>query len=140
VSAVVASGAVDGVRKRLRHLPSGLSASAVLLVLGVVTGALAGGAVAAAGAALGIGVVAASFSLSSVVIAWADSIDPWLVLPAGLMTYAAKFTALGLGVVTLAVNDWAGLSAFCFGLIAATLAWITAQAWWTWHAKILYVD
>jgi hypothetical protein len=128
------------VRKRLRHLPSGLRASAVLLPAGAVVGLLAGGAASALGAGFGVVLVAVSFSVSSLIIAWADSINPQLVLPVGLLTYALKFTLLGFAAVALAATGWAGLPAFGLGMAAATLAWIVAQAWWTWHAKILYVD
>ena len=79
-------------RKRLRHLPSGLIATAVLLVVGVPVGALLRGGAGAAGAAAGVCLVAVSYVIGSVVIAWADSLDPRLVLPAGLMTYVLKFT------------------------------------------------
>jgi hypothetical protein len=127
-------------RKRLTHLPSGLAASGVLLVLAVAVAALFSGAAAAAGAALGVALVAASFSGSSVVLAWADSIDRRLIMPVGMVTYAVKFAALGVAVAALAGTQWSGLPAFGFAVIAATLTWATAQAWWTWHAKIPYVD
>jgi hypothetical protein len=128
------------IRSRLRHLPSGLRATAVLLPAGAAAGLLFGGVAAGLGAAFGVLLVAASFSVSSVIIAWADSINPQLVLPVGLLTYALKFTLLGFTAVVLAATGWAGLPAFGLGMAAATLAWATAQAWWTWHAKILYVD
>jgi hypothetical protein len=129
-----------GLRKRLNHLPSGLTASAVLLVVGVVLGAVLGGGPAAAGAALGVALVAASFTGSSVVLAWADSVDPRLVLPVGMVTYALKFTLLGVAVYALGGTGWAGLTGFGVAVIGATVGWVTAQAWWTWHAKIPYVD
>lgn len=128
------------IRSRLRHLPSGLRASAVLLPVGAVVGLLVDGGASALGAAFGVLLTAASFSVSSLIIAWADSINPRLVLPVGLLTYALKFTLLGLAAATLAATGWPGLVAFGLGMAAATLAWATAQAWWTWHARILYVD
>jgi hypothetical protein len=129
-----------GVRPRLRHLPSGLIASAVILVLGVGISASARGGASAAGFALGVGLVAGSFTASSLVIAWADSVSPPLVLPVGLMTYVLKFTVIGLGCAALARTGWPGLPAFGIAVIVGTVAWATAQAWWTWHAKIPYVD
>ncbi len=129
-----------GLRGRLRHLPSGLRASAVLLAVGLVAGAVWGGVAGAGGAALGVALVAASFAGSSVVIAWADSVNPQLILPVGLMTYVVKFTVIGFACAALAATGWSGLPAFGVSVIAATLTWVTAQAWWTWHAKIPYVD
>jgi hypothetical protein len=125
---------------RLRHLPSGLTATAVLLVLGVPVGALLRGGPGAAGAAAGVALVAASYVMGSVVIAWADSVDPKLVLPAGLMTYALKFTLIGVVMAAIAASNWAGLRPMGVAVLATALAWIVATSWWTWRAQIAYVD
>ena len=127
-------------RKRLTHLPSGLAASAVLLVVGVALGALLRGAAGATGAAAGVLLVATSYTVSSVIIAWADSIHPRMVLPVGLMTYALKFTLIGVLMAALAASHWAGLTAMGVAIIAAVLGWTTAQAVWTWRARIPYVE
>jgi hypothetical protein len=127
-------------RKRLRHLPSGLLASAVLLVLGVVVGVLARGAAGAAGAAAGVALVAASYSGSSLVIAWADARDPRLILPIGLFTYVAKFTLLGFVMAAVSATDWAGLPAMGIAIMVGALGWTIAQAVWTWRARIPYVE
>lgn len=127
-------------RRRLRHLPSGLAASAVLLLVATAVGAVLRGGAGAAGAAAGVGLVAASYTVSSVVIAWADSIDPRLVLAAGLTTYVLKFTAIGIGMAAIASSGWPGLRPMGVAVIAATLVWMTAQAWWTWRARIPYVE
>jgi hypothetical protein len=125
---------------RLRHLPSGLAASAVLLVVGVLLGALLRGGAGAAGAAAGVGLVAASYVLGSVVIAWADSVDPRLVLPAGLMTYVLKFAVIGVVMAAIAASGWAGLEPMGVAVLGTALGWIVAQSWWTWHARIAYVE
>jgi ATP synthase protein I len=127
-------------KKRLTHLPSGLLASAVLLVLGVVVGAALRGGAGAAGAAAGVLLVATSYTVSSVVIAWADSIDPRLVLPVGLLTYILKFTLIGVVMAGLAASHWAGLTAMGVSIIAAVLGWTIAQSVWTWRARIPYVE
>ena len=129
-----------GLAERLRHLPSGLYATGALLVLGAAAGAVVQGLAGAAGVALGVVLVAASFTGSSVAIAWADRINPRLVMPVGLMTYVVKFAALGVAAAALAASGWAGLPAFGLGIVAGTLGWVTAQAVWTWRAKIPYVD
>jgi hypothetical protein len=130
----------SGILGRLGHLRSGLLASGTGLVACVVVGAVLGGGTAAAGAALGVALVAGSFSGSSLAIAWADSVNPALVLPVGLTAYALKITAIGLAFVGAAGVDWPGLPAFGWAVAVTTLGWVTAQAWWTWHAKIPYVD
>ena len=125
---------------RLRHLPSGLAASAVLLVLGVPVGALLRGGAGAAGVAAGVGMVAASYVIGSVVIAMADSVDPKLVMPVGLMTYAVKFTAIGIVMAAIAASGWGGLKPMGVAVLGTALGWIVAQSWWTWHARIAYVE
>jgi hypothetical protein len=127
-------------RKRLRHLPSGLIATAVLLVVGVPVGALLRGGAGAAGAAAGVGLVAVSYVIGSVVIAWADSLDPRLVLPAGLMTYVLKFTLIGVIMAAISTSGWSGLVPMGVAVLVSALGWIVAQSWWTWHARIAYVE
>jgi hypothetical protein len=112
----------------------------VLFVLVVVGGAVFDGFPGAAGGAVGVGIVAASFTLSSLAIAWADSVHPTLVLPVGVVTYIAKFTAIGFAMAAVVATGWAGIPALGVGVIVATIGWATAQAWWVWHAKIPYVD
>lgn len=125
---------------RLRHLPSGLIATAVLLVLGVPVGALLRGGPGAAGAAAGVGLVAVSYVIGSVVIAWADSLDPRLVLPAGLMTYVLKFTLIGVIMAAISRSGWSGLVPMGVAVLVSALGWIVAQSWWTWHARVAYVE
>jgi len=127
-------------KRRLRHLPSGLAASAVLLLVATAVGALLRGGAGASGAAAGVGLVAASYTGSSLVIAWADRVNPRLIMPVGVVTYVLKFTAIGFGMAAVAGTGWAGLPAMGVAIIAAVLAWTGAQAWWTWHARIPYVE
>jgi hypothetical protein len=127
-------------KKRLAHLPSGLLAAAVLLVLGVVLGGWWRGPTGAAGAAAGVILVAASYTVSSLAVAWADRVNPRLVMPVGLTTYVVKFTAIGFGMAAVAGHGWAGLPAMGLAVIVSALGWITAQAVWTWRARIPYVD
>ena len=127
-------------RQRLRHLPSGLIATAVLLVVGVPVGALLRGGPGAAGAAAGVGLVAVSYVIGSVVIAWADSLDPRLVLPAGLMTYVLKFTLIGVIMAAISASGWSGLVPMGVAVLVSALGWIVAQSWWTWHARVAYVE
>jgi hypothetical protein len=127
-------------RTRLRHLPSGLIASAVLLVLGAPVAWLAAGGAAAGGVLAGVALVAASYTVSSVIIAWADSIEPRLIMPVGLMTYVVKFAAIGVVMWTIASTGWSGLPAMGIAIIVTALGWTIAQAVWTWRARIPYVD
>ncbi|WP_370463326.1 hypothetical protein ACN26Y_12915 [Micromonospora sp. WMMD558] len=124
-------------RWRLRHLPLLLAATGLLAAAAAVVGALTGGPDAALGAALGVGVTAASYTLTTVVLAWADSVNPQLVLPFGLGLYAAKFTLLGVVMVGVASTGWAGLVPLCLGIAAGVVVWTGVHIWWltTVHAR-----
>jgi hypothetical protein len=126
--------------RRLVHLPSGLAASGVLAVLAVVIGGLVRGGAGAYGGLAGVGLVAVSYTFSSVVIAWVDIVDKNLIMPIGLALYGVKFTVLGFVMYAISSTGWAGVVPMGLGIAAAVLGWTVAQAWWTYHAKIPYVD
>ncbi|MEU4793358.1 hypothetical protein ACFWRG_26955 [Micromonospora tulbaghiae] len=122
---------------RLRHLPVLLAAVAVLAAVAAVAGGVWRGADGALGAAAGVAVTAASYTLTTVVLAWADSKDPQLVLPFGLGLYVAKITALGGVMVLVASTGWPGLIPFCLGIAAGVVVWTGVHVWWltTVHAR-----
>jgi hypothetical protein len=127
-------------RHRLRHLPVGLGASGVALVLCAVIGTVIGGPVAGVGAAAGVALAAFSFTLSSVVIAWADVVNPRLILPAGLMTYVLKFALFGWLLYVVGRSGWDGLKPLGVGVVVGAMAWVTTQAIWVYRSRIPYVD
>lgn len=116
---------------RLAHLPVVLSATGGLLVIAVVAGWLAGGAVAAAGAAAGVALVAGSYLLTTLLVAWADSVEVRLVLPVGLTAYLVKFTVIGLVMAAVVATGWDGLPALGAGVVAAVVVWTGSHIWWT---------
>lgn len=122
---------------RLRHLPVLLAVAACSALAAAGVGAFLDGPTAALGAAAGVGVTALSYTLTTVVLAWADSVNPQLVLPFGLGLYAAKFTALGGVMMAVASTGWAGLVPLCLGIAAGVVAWTGAHIWWitTVHAR-----
>ena len=124
----------------MRHLWSGLLASGALLVVGLPLAAVLRGGAATAGFAAGVVLVAASYTVSSLAIAWADRIAPRLVMPVGLATYVVKFALIGVLMWVIAGTGWSGLPAMGIAVMAAVLTWVVAQSWWTWRARILYVD
>lgn len=128
------------ITKRLIHLPIALWTSGGLLVAATIVGWLAKGGAGAAGAAAGVVLVVASYVISSVVIAWADAVNPKLIMPVGLATYGIKFIAIGLVMWAIASTNWAGLVPMALAIIVAVLVWTLAQSIWTYRAKILYVD
>src|SRR6185436_11414396 len=99
-----------------------------------------GGATAAVGALVGVLIVTVAFTLSTVAVAWAETVNVNLVLPVGMGMYTTKLFALFLIMSAMKRAGWAGLSATAFGLGAAVIVWIVAQAWWIAKAKLPYVD
>ncbi|MFC4021714.1 hypothetical protein ACFOW4_27780 [Micromonospora sp. GCM10011542] len=132
----VAATATDG-RWRLRHLPVLLAASAALAAAAAVLGGVTRGADGALGAAVGVGITVASYTLTTVVLARADQINPQLLLPLGLGLYALKFTLLGVVMVAVASTGWPGLIPLCLGIVAGVAVWTAVHIWWlsTVHAR-----
>lgn len=132
-----AAGAAADRGWRLRHLPVLLTASAVLAALAAVVGGVTGGADAALGAAAGVAVTVASYTLTTVVLAWADARDPQLLLPFGLGLYVAKMSLLGALMIGVAATGWSGLVPLCLGIAVGVLVWTGVHVWWltTVHAR-----
>ena len=126
--------------RRLRHLPTPLAALAGVLIVGAGIALPLRGWVGVAGVAAGVALVAASYVASSLAVAWADRINPRLVLPVGLTAYATKIVLLGLVMIGINATNWAGIVPMGFAIVAAALTWSAAQAAWTWRARIPYVD
>lgn len=117
-------------RERLRQLPAGLSASAVLLVVAVAVGWIVRGPVAAVGAALGVLLVVVSYVVSGLVVAWADLFARHLMMPVVLLTYALKATLLGMVLYQVDKAEWPGLFALGVAAVAAVVVWVGAQLAW----------
>jgi hypothetical protein len=118
------------VRSRLRHLPVTLAVLAVVAVLAGVVGGLAVGGAGAAGAVAGISVVVVSYLLSTIAIAWADSVNPRLVFPVGVGAYLTKFSLFGVAMVALLDTGWPGLTPLALGIVVGVVAWTGTQIWW----------
>lgn len=116
---------------RLRHLPVPLAVSGVLLIVLPVIGWAVDGSAGAAGAAVGVLVVAGGYALSSVTVAWADWISPKLVLTVGLASYLFKVSLLGIALLGVLRADWSGSRMMAIAMAAAIVAWMVAQTWWT---------
>jgi len=130
---VTAATAQEDRRWRLRHLPVVLAASGIVLAAAAVVGGWAAGVDGALGAAAGVALSAASFTVSTLVIAWADRVATHLVLPMGLMTYVVKVTVLGLVMLAVLASGWPGMVPMGWGIAAGVVAWTTAQIWWVLH-------
>jgi hypothetical protein len=77
-----------------------------------------------------VGVVALAQVSSTLVVAWADSVTPRLVMPMGLMAYITKISVIGAVMMLAAAADWAGLTPMAWGIATGVTAWTGAHIWW----------
>lgn len=126
-------------RDRLQWVRWPLWASAAVLALALPAGAVAAGGTGALAAAGGVLLVVGSYTVSGVAIAWADTVDPRLVLPVGLVTYVVKFSLLGVALLSLAGTGWGGVAPLATAAIVTVVVWVVAQVTWTWRARLPYV-
>ncbi|HZE39196.1 MAG TPA: hypothetical protein VE172_10335 [Stackebrandtia sp.] len=112
---------------KLRYLPTPLISSGVALVLSAAVAGFFVDVTSAIGAASGVLLVTASYTLSVLVIAWADSINTRLVLPFGVSTYVLKIIWIGLIMSVLASHQWKGLPAMGIGVFVGVATWNAAQ-------------
>jgi hypothetical protein len=117
-------------RWRVEHL-SFLTAFAIaLMICAASVGFFAAGALAAFGAAAGVAIVTVSYTMSTLVFAWADTVRPALLMPLGLLTYVVKYTLLGVILAFVISSEWPGRAALGWGIVAGVLGWTAAQIWW----------
>jgi hypothetical protein len=117
-------------RWRVAHLPFLSAVSFALLLCAASAGFLAGGSAAALGAAVGVLIVIISYTMSTLVIAWADTVRPALLMPLALLTYVLKCVVLGVVLAYGVSTDWTGKTALGWGVVAGVIVWTGVQAWW----------
>jgi hypothetical protein len=117
-------------RWRVAHLPFLSAVSAALLLCAASVGFLAGGATSALGAALGVLIVTISYTMSTLIIAWADTVRPALLMPLALLTYVLKYSVLGVVLAYGVASEWTGKDALGWGIVAGVVIWTAVQAWW----------
>ena len=117
-------------RWRVAHLPFLSAVSLALLLCAASAGFLAGGPAQALGGAIGVLIVTISFTMSTLVIAWADTVRPALLMPLGLLTYVVKYSLLGVVLAYGVSGDWAGKAALGWGIVAGVVVWTAVQIWW----------
>ncbi|GIE27505.1 hypothetical protein Ait01nite_005500 [Actinoplanes italicus] len=117
-------------RWKVEHLPVLTAVSTALLLFAVSAAFFAAGPQAAVGAAAGVLIVTFSYTLSTLVIAWADTVRPALLMPLGMLTYVVKYTLLGVVLAFGVSSDWEGKKALGWSIVAAVVVWTGVQAWW----------
>ncbi len=117
-------------RWRVEHLPFLSAVSFALLMCAASAGFLLDGPAAALGAAAGVLIVIVSFTMSTLVIAWADTVRPALLMPLALFTYVLKYSLLGVVLAYGVSTDWPGKNALGLGILAGVTVWTAVQVWW----------
>ena len=117
-------------RWRVAHLPFLTAFSVALMICAASVGFFAGGGPGAVGAAAGVAIVTVSFTMSTLVLAWADTVRPALLMPLGLLTYVVKYALLGVILALVVSSQWPGRVATGWGVIAGVLGWTAVQIWW----------
>jgi hypothetical protein len=117
-------------RWRVEHLPFLTTFSVALMICAASVGFFAGGGPAALGATAGVAIVTVSFTMSTLVLAWADTVRPALLMPLGLVTYVVKYALLGVIMAFVISSEWPGRLALGWGIVAGVLGWTAVQIWW----------
>ena len=117
-------------RWRVEHLPLVTAASFALLFFAASIGFFVGGTTAAVGAAAGVALTTVSFTMTTLVIAWADTVRPALLMPLGLAAYVVKYSLLGVILASVISSGWPGRTAMGWGVVVGVLGWTSAQIWW----------
>jgi hypothetical protein len=117
-------------RWKVEHLGFLTAVSFALLTCAASVGFLVSGPTAALAAAGGVLIVAVSHTLTTLVVAWADTVRPALVLPLGMLTYVVKYSLFGIILAVGVSSDWSGKTALGLGVVAGVVVWTGVQAWW----------
>lgn len=115
----------------------------VLLVAGAALALVAGlaaGASALPGVGVGIAIVGAFFTASTLIIARVGARHPRSVLVAALATYLVKIVALGVVIVVLPARGPISPRWMAIAVVVGLVAWMGAHLRYVWTAKVFYVD
>ncbi|GGQ38923.1 hypothetical protein [Couchioplanes azureus] len=117
-------------RWRVEHLPLLTAFSFALMMCAASVGFLTSGVPAALGAVAGVAIVTVSYTMSTLVLAWADTVRPALLMPLGITTYVVKYSLLGVILAFVISSEWQGRSALGWGVVAGVMGWTAVQIWW----------
>jgi ATP synthase protein I len=119
----------------------GAAVPTAIVAIPLVAGAgLLVGSKAALGAALGVVLVAAFFTVGIVVLGWAAKINPVVLMNVAIATYLAKVAALLAVLLLLGDTTLFDRRAFGLSILVAALVWIAGEVRAFSRLKILYVE
>jgi hypothetical protein len=114
---------------RIEHL-SMISAIGVALALCAGSiGFLIDGPDSGMGVAGGVFIVTVGFTISTLAIAWADVIQPALVLPVGLTAYVIKYALIAFVLVSAGASGWGGARPMAYGIAFGAVVLSAVQVW-----------
>jgi ATP synthase protein I len=126
-------------RHDARIVRGAVLATAIAAPVAVAIAWLAAGTKGAIGAALGMALAAAFFSVTVVVVDAAGRVSPQLMLPAALGTYLVKLVLLMVGLFLLAGTTAFDRAAFGLSIVAGTCVYLIAEVRMALRARIPYV-
>ena len=117
-----------------------IALTSVVAAVAVVLCAVLGGSKGAYGSLIGVGVVAAFFAISIIVVGRAARINPMAMMVAALATFLGKI--VGFMIVLAILRHSAAFNAKMLGFtaLACILAWSAAQVGAAMKLKMLYVE
>jgi ATP synthase protein I len=92
------------------------------------------------GAAFGLALAVAVFSATRLAVGAAGRVQPELMLPAAVVTFAFKMTVIGLLLFLLRDTTAFDRAAFALALVAGTVIYLAAEIRFAMRARIPYVD
>jgi hypothetical protein len=117
-------------RWRIEHMPMVLAVGFALVLCAASVGFFVDGPTTALGAAVGVLIVTIGYSMSTLAVAWADAINPALVMPIGMTAYVIKYLLIAFIMLVVAGNSWAGGVPMAWGIAAGAVVLTGVQVWW----------
>jgi ATP synthase protein I len=114
--------------------------TSVVAVVAVAVCAALIGAKGLYGALIGVGVVAAFFAISILVVGRAAKISPPVMMITALATYVIKIIAFMIVLIAIGKSTAFSGKSLGFTAIACILAWMVAQIVTAMRLKVLYVE
>jgi ATP synthase protein I len=91
------------------------------------------------GAAFGLALAIGFFSATLLAVGAAGRVQPELMLPAAVLTFAIKMTVIGLLLFLLRDTEAFDREAFALALVAGTVIYLAAEIRFAMRARIPYV-
>jgi len=91
------------------------------------------------GAAFGLALAVAFFSATLLAVGAAGRVQPELMLPAAVVTFAVKMTVIGLLLFLLRDTTAFNRAAFALALVAGTVIYLAAEIRFAMRARVPYV-